>query len=276
MSTPAYLSGSSVQVSVPLPVVNGAVLFPSAVAVAVTDEAGVLVSTAPTVAAPTTGSTVSVALGSAYNTLATGELIKLRRVKFTMTTTAGVFIVAYEYVVRSATPLVKMVNSFMTLPEATLTRYQLPKADGWDASDEDQRIAAMISAYKNLLQLRYRFRIGQNSQSRIVDVYGSSVESLNGRIYSVINDMSSYAAGDFDSWTPEFQEALRRAQVAEADTMLAGDVVGDKRRQGIVAEKTGEASMQFRNVPDIILPVSRDALQHLRGFLNNSVQIARA
>lgn len=276
MTTPVYKSGSPVAITVSLPNWAGAPLTPTAVSRVVTDEAGVVISDATPVALPAAGSTsFIVTVDGAFNEIPDGTPDGLRQVTTTITGAAGTFTDTQSYIVRSANPLVRMGNSFITWPETLLVRSQMTKLDGWDAADDDTRIAALVSAHRNMTQLRYRFPIGENFQSRIVDFYGMSVDNVFGRIFVVLSDIMFYGPQDYDGWPADFQQALKRAQMAEADNLLAGDPIGVKRAAGITGETIGESTMEFRKVPEIQMPVSRAALIHLRGYLNNAVLVAR-
>lgn len=274
MSTPAIISGSPFTVTVQVPA--AAVSNLTAVSVRVNDEAGVEVGT---VSIDTPGSGVTsfpVPVPATLNAVPDGKPYVLRAVVTTLTTANGTYSDTQTYVVKSVTPLVRMANSFMTLPEASLVRFGLTKADGWDAAGEDARIAALVSAFKNMCALRYRFLVSDQSQSRITDLSGIGYDTVFGRIYQTVNDMTLYGERDMQEWPAVFVEALKRAQLAEANTLLSGDQVNDKRRQGIVSERTGESQMAFRDIPDIVMPVSREALQHLRGYLNNAIMSGRS
>lgn len=276
MTTPIYPAGSPVAITVTLPLWGGSPITPTAVTRVITDEAGVVISDTTAVTLPAAGATtVLVPVDAAFVTVAAGQPNALRQVTTTMTTAAGSWTDTQSFIVRSSTPLVRMTNSFITMPETMLVRSQMPTLDGWDAAGEDDRIAALISAHNAMLQLRYRFPIGENFQSRIVDFYGMSVDNVFGRIFVVLADIGFYNETDYAGWPANFQNALKRAQMTHADNLLAGDPIGDKRAAGITSETIGESSTKFRTVPEIQFPICRAAMTELRGYLNNAVLVAR-
>ena len=275
MTTPVYNSGDTVIVTAPIPQFSGLIIQPTSITASIADETGTTIVSDLTVPLPSAGSgTVSFAIDATYNTNLT-EITSLRQVFFTFVTAAGNFSSQATYLVRNPIPIARMVNTFVTWPETYTTRYNLYGLTGWDNASDDDRIGALISAHKNMLQLRYRFPIGENAQSRIVDFYGMSVDNIFGRIYVVLADISFYSETDYDGWPALFQDALKRAQMVEANNILSGDPVGQKRLDGIVSETIGESTMQFRRIPDIVTPVCRDALIQLRGFLSNATLIGR-
>lgn len=277
MATPVYNSGSPVAVTVDIPLYAGSPLTPTAVSRTVKDETGAVISDDSPLPLPAAGDTsVQVDLDATVNDMPIGVPNAMRIVEVVFVAPEGTFSVTSRYVLKNSAPLVRMKNTFATLDQAEVTRLTMPAQLGWDSSSDDEKVAALVSAYRNMLQLRYRFPIGENSQSRIVDFYGMSTDNVFGRIYMVLADISFYTAEDFDGWTDQFKQALLRAQVAEADSILRGDPVADKRRHGIVSETIGESAMTFRNIPEVQFPVSRAAMTHLRGFLNNATLIARA
>jgi hypothetical protein len=268
--------------------VAGALIASPTVSYEVFDEVGNVVQGPTTINPPAASqTTIALLLSSTVNTLGmipdptivTGPPIPaprgLRQIVTTFVSTDGTFVDTQYYVLNAADPLVRMVNSFITTAETHLTRYELLNMDGWDQSTEDAQLAALATAYEHMLQLRYRFPIGENFQSRIVDFYGMSVDNVFGRIFMVLADIAYYTDIDFQGWPGQFQNALKRAQMAEANFLLNGDPIIDKRNSGVIAEAIGEAKMNFRTVPDVVTPVCKDALQHLRGFLNSSIIIGR-
>lgn len=275
MTTPVYRSGSTVPVTVTLPLDGSDPLIPSAVSVTVKDETGVVITTLnPTL--PVSGDTsVAFEIGATHNTLGSGVRKGVRSVETQFTTANGIFFDTTHYIIESSVQLVVLENSFQTYPEALMNRTDLPSLNGWDAAADSARIAALQIAHWNMCAMRYQYRVGIAGQSRITDFPGVSSDPY-GRVYAHVSDIRNTLDHEWDEFPDEFKTALKRAQLVEADVMLKGDPVGDKRRAGIVSEKIGESSMLFRQVPEAQFAVSREALQHLKGFVAYSKRIARA
>jgi hypothetical protein len=275
MTTPTYKSGSTVPVTVPLPFVDGASLIPTAVTVAVHDEAGVVLDTISP-ALPTVGAEeIAFDIPANLNLLEPDARKGARQVEVEFTTSRGTFIETAHYLIESKTQLTPLVNTFQTYPEALMTRSDLAQASGWDAATDSMRIAALHLAHTAMCNMRYRYRVGINNQRRVRGFPGTRFDS-DGVAYTTVTDIRNTLPWEWAEFPQEFKDALKRAQIAEANAQLQGDPIGDKRRAGIVSETIGEASMFLKQVPEVQLPVSREALEHLRGFITYSVGIARA
>jgi hypothetical protein len=81
----------------------------------------------------------------------------------------------------------------------------------------------------------------------------------------------------FAQYPEAFREALKRAQVVEANQILTGDGYASRRKAGLMSESVGESSMMFKaGVRPLDLGISREALDYLTGFLNNRITTTRA
>lgn len=147
----------------------------------------------------------------------------IRRVVCAMTTTAGTFnqTVFYEIEgdVLSLTPL---TDSFMTYPDAIMVRGRMAEPMSYyDSLEDEDKVVALEAAYN----------------------------SLNGLAFTVdgvtINDITSLTVTAFNALNPKFLEALKKAQIAEADVIVENNPIKDKIRMGIVSETIGESSMYF-------------------------------
>ena len=67
--------------------------------------------------------------------------------------------------------------------------------------------------------------------------------------------------------------AIAKAQIAEADFMMGGDTVEDKRRTGLMSETVGESSNMFRPGKPLVLAGSEKALRYLTGYITWSRRI---
>lgn len=261
---PTYQHGTEATVTVPFPTVDGADIEPTAVRYTVTDEAGGEIVASSTVAVPST-STVEITVPSASNLVPTTAIRAMRVVTVTFVTAAGEYTAIARYAVQKASLLVPMTNSFQTLDQALLTRLDLPPLDGWDMAEEAQQIPAMVTAHDRMCRLSYRYRLGQDAVAyEATDPY-----------WSVI-DIRDRTPQDFASWPEDFKTALRRAQIYEADQILKGDPVGEKRRLGIVSESIGEAKMFFNARPPLRLALCEQAIDILSPHLLTRRRIGRA
>lgn len=275
MTTPTYKSGSTVPVTVPLPQYGGASLTPTAVTVVVHDEAGVVLDTISPALPGAGAEEIAFDIPANMNLLEPDTRKGARQVEVEFTTARGTFIETAHYLIESKTQLTPLLNTFQTYPEALMTRSDLAQAPGWDAVSDSMRIAALHLAHTAMCNLRYRYRVGINNQRRVRGFPGTRFDS-GGVAYTTVTDIRNTLAWEWAEFPEEFKDALKRAQIAEANAQLQGDPIGDKRRAGIVSETIGESSMFLKQVPEVQLPVSREALEQLRGFITYNVGIARA
>lgn len=276
MTTPLYKSGTTVPVTVPLPVNGGVTLTPSAVNVVVHDESGVVIATISPDLPISPATELTFEIPADKNLLDPMTRKGARQVEVTFTAGTAVYIEVAHYLIENSVQLSVLVNTWQTYPEALMTRSDLAVLHGWDAASDSLRISALNVAHTAMCNLRYRYRLNSTaSQRRLTDFPGVSENSF-GQVYATVTDPRNILAWEWAEYPDDFKTALKRAQLVEADTMLAGDPIGDKRRAGIVSETIGESSMFLRQVPEAQFAISRAALNHLRGFVTFTTAIARA
>lgn len=271
--TPVYPENTEVVVTVALPVFGGAPLIPSTVTRSVKDETGAIVSPAEEV--PVEGSapggaitSMDITIPASINGIPGRRAARVVDVQFT--TDKGVFDAQVIYLLESPEQLQRLKNSFVNAAEAQMTRRDMPRLDGWDAATEAERVAALVTAYRSLCRLTYRYRNHEAIlQSRLT--WGDP--NFDGYIYIV--DIETLTDEEWAQVPDKVREAIQRAQMAEADTLLRGDPVGDKRRAGIISETVGESSMFFRQTPEVRMSVSKEALEYLSGYIYRDTRIAR-
>lgn len=274
MTPPVFKSGQTATIVVNLPLDGDDVVTPTLIMATLLDEAGALINSY-SISPPSDGAdTVAVVIDGADNTLQPASRRGARSVEITFTTDAGVFVETTYYLIENTVMLAVLDNSFVTYPESLMVRADLPRLDGWDASGDEARIAALTIAHTSMCGLRYRYRVGLEGQTRIADLYGVYTDGY-GRIWVNVLDIGNVKSWEWADYPNDFKTALRRAQVVEADNLLRGDPIGDKRRAGIISESIGESKMFLRSVPDVQLPISREALTHLRGYLTYAIRIGR-
>lgn len=262
----SYPTGTDVTITVAFPIVDGDYVVPSVVEFAVLDETGTIVlPRAALVIDPLAGDEISAEVPGVINTVPTGSIRALRVVEFYFTTPTGEYPVVARYVVEKTNKLVIMTNSFQTYEQAILTRLDMPALDGWDAADEDSQIAAMVTAHDRMCRLSYRYRLGD-----------SAVEYSENRVYYHITDIRRRTTVEYASWESAFKQALNRAQLFEADQILKGDPIGDKRREGVVSETIGESKMFLNPRPPLRLALCRAAIETLGPHIYTSVRLGRA
>lgn len=245
-----YGDGSNVEVTIPFYTERGDVFVPNTLSYRVLDSSGtVLVASAAIIYGGEQEAVVTVA--SINNTLGADETRLMRVVELTAITDEGIVIVESRYVIESITYIGVGENSFQTYNDALLIELDLIGVDSWSASPIHKQKAAMIEAYTNITRLSFKL---QGSQDKL----------FAGSRDVAIRDLSASELASLDG---DMMLAIRKAQVVEADVILGGDPVADKRKSGLMSETIGESSNMFRPGKPLVMPVSDRALRYLAPFI---------
>lgn len=250
-----YQIGATVSLSFPLIDLNGDPVVPTGVSYTVRDENGQILqpATAVTVAAGATVAAVSVAPS-------VNQAAGLRMVTVTFATAGGPITYEAAYILRDPVRLRVLQNSFQTFEQALYEASRLLRLDAFAAADPDDQKSALEEAYLRLTRLGYRLRKRDDDLFNRITWYVD--ETISPRRWL---DMSE---AEFNLLPIDFKKAIKRAQVLEANAILAVDPVADRRRFGIVSETIGESSMFFRNAKPLDLGLSAAALDALTGYVD--------
>lgn len=250
----AYLGGQTVTLTIPLNDAAGEVIAATAVQYRVIDQAETELVAKTTLATFTEGDAeVVVTIPAILNDLG-GLMRGLRVVELYITTEAGTSLITVEYVIEASAVLAVGVNSFQTYPAAVLIGYELPNLPGWSEASKNERMNALMAAYRNFGKLTMRH-------------ISEEVDAMN--------DITKLSAAQLDALAPEYLACLRRAQVLEADYLLGGDEAGDIRRAGIMSATIGESSQFFRTQKPIEGAVCKRAMKELSRYVINTVRVGR-
>ncbi|WP_062120525.1 hypothetical protein [Aureimonas sp. AU40] len=217
------------------------------------------------------GETLRVVVPAELNALQAGTSgMEGRVVTVVLHTPGGDITRQLVYAVQGTDSLAVPNNSFQTIHEARIKAFDLPGLKMvHGASDRDLR-AALIEAYARLTRISLK----------IIDSYDREtliLPEVNYRTRFTYIDQQHWHEMDvatFDDFPAYFTDRLKRAQIIEADEILTGDIIGDKRRAGVLSESIGESSMMFRNgVLD--MGVTRAALEALTGLVHYQFRITR-
>ena len=236
-----YRDGSIVKVEMQFVDDNDNLVSPTSATYRVLSEDNTELVAETTVTINDGDSGTAITVNSPENTLAVGAIKGLRTVELTMVTALGIVTSTSRYVVEAANTLVVGETSFQTYNQALLTSLDMVGIDIWSGSTDRQKKAAMIEAYVNITKLN--FNIGNISE---VDL--TLIDS-------------------------DLLAAIAKAQIAEADFMMGGATVEDKRRTGLMSETVGESSNMFRPGKPLVLAVSEKALRYLTGYITWSRRI---
>lgn len=258
MTTLAFPENMAATISVPLPLKDGVPSVPVSATFEVRDEAGVVIAAAAALDLTGVTDALAVTVLGNLNGLE-GKTRGARTVIVAMTFSDGGYVEPVSYLLIPALRLKRLTNTFVTDGEALITRSEMPALDGWDAAEKEDRTAALITAHRSLCRLTLRYK-----------------RDSEGAGYIYVTELDKLLDSEWAELPVEVQTALQRAQMREADILLRGDPVADRRRSGIVSETVGESSMFFRQVPEVRGPVSREAMEEIGRYVFRSTRIARA
>ncbi|CCG43288.1 hypothetical protein [Magnetospirillum molischianum] len=258
-----YRASTPVTVTFPL---DG--LAPIAAEYEVRNEEGEIVVPSESLTISDGQQAVAVAIAPVANSLPIDSVRAMRVVKLTLVTAVGSIERVERYIVEAAQTLVIMENTYQTFESALLEAIEMPTLKAWPTKAEGPRRAALVEAFHRLGKLKYRVVKGGYTEDEL-----SRLEPVRTQF---INDLNERSLSEFLSFPSRFRQALRRAQIAEADIVLEGDIIGDRRRDGLLSESIGESSMMFRSGKPVILPVSNQALRYLQGYVSHSVSLTRS
>lgn len=268
MLAPVFVEGNDVALKVPVPNVDGVTVMPTGVTVSVTDSTGAYILPDYQLdQSDISADEVIVRVPASSNVVNSTELFELRRVNLTFAVSARSYQKTAFFLLRSDTPLIKMVNSFQSTEEAVVSRAGMLEQTDYDTAEENDRINAMAMAYEKLAKLRYRVSIDTKKRITTLPADGE---------HFVINRLFDFDAAEFDALPEDFKIAIRKGQIAEANAILRGDdAATEKLNAGIVLEKIGESTTEFKSTAPLRSPASPDAMKYLKGYMYRAVHIGR-
>lgn len=209
----------------------------------------------------------SVTIPAALNQPNAGMVRGYRMVTALVTTATGSVTpdpIEYTLAPAVSAQLTPGVNSFQGIGKAELVALDIPNLPGWSGADRPTRITAMVQARLNLDKLRYRYReMADDWMSYILPQFG-------------ISSLIQLTQAQYIALPADFRFVLERAQIIEADDLIGGNPVTDKRIQGITSEKIGESTTQFSGVRPVRGLVCSRALNELARFVETRMRLSRA
>lgn len=221
-------------------------------------------------------SKIVVSLSSTDTALADGLFNAGREIVVTVTDATGDEVEVRDYfVVVAPHPLTFPGNTFLSYPAALALRGTFgPTLAGWDRTlDHSARQAALIHAHANLSRVRYNVGLPVGGSEKDYAAYGEGTDFFFDALERV--SLFGITAERFNALPAHFTRAITRAQLVEADVLLGGDLVGQKRKDGIISETIGESSTFFSSKPYLTLPFSRQAYELLKPYVRIRVSISR-
>jgi hypothetical protein len=196
---------------------------------------------------------------------ATQDKIDVRQVNVALVTSAGTYKqTVYYKLIGDVTKLTPMVDSYMTFPESVIVRAKMSdQLEYFDALPDNLKAVALENSFANLKKLRFN----------------PAITGSTSRCSTTGLDISAYSYDQFKTLPIGLQNALKKAQIAEANVLVENSPIRDKIRAGIISETIGESSMFFKqggSVGGTKYPgLSDDAYAHLSEFVFKSATNAQ-
>lgn len=280
----AYQQGENTKVTFNFQDDDGNALVPTSLSVRILDQDDNVVSAPENVSLPDDPSqdTIDISIAAEENIVgqaqplvlvSTGQttpVVDLRIVELTVTTEQGSVVLTQVYMIRARTQLVILQNSFQTFWSAVLRAQNMPNVDSFTAADKDSQIAGLTEAYLRMIRFGYFVRWPQDYdfQAHLSVIPTREIFPQMWPVMPLVQ---------FNTYYPEvFREALRRAQVIEANAILENNPLEYKRQLGVVSEKIGESTTDFRQSTALDLGLSRDTMKALTGYINIRATLTRA
>lgn len=180
----------------------------------------------------------------------------------------------YPVIIESDDLLRVLENSFGTWPELALLERNMVALKFYKFATEEEQKAALINAYHNIADVHVDFcpphRRGRwHNQSRMWDDTGVFESELE-KIYST-RMLTQETWAKLPDTT---KEKLMRAQLIEADFLLADQTPEKQRLAGLLSHSAGESAHFYRTVKPLELPVCRAAALALKGIISYVTRIA--
>lgn len=254
-----------VEVTVPFTDMNGASVTPTDLRAALYDGDETLITDMGSLPFTLSAGQKVVTILAAFNALSGSNIREARTLRVEMDTAQGIVRKSLSYVIEAEQTVRPLVNSFMGYASAEVLAMDYTNLLGWQTADETKRRAALVEAYKRIIQLPMIYYPRDNLGNPINEL----PSRLNRDTWLNMTDVT------YASLPPHFRSALRAAQLLEASEILTGDTVARKHRSGIISETIGESSVTL-NKSAIDYGMSRQALTALAGYIDTTLRITRA
>lgn len=231
-------------------------LTPTALDYRVVDEVGaevIALTNIPTFTA--SDGEYELVISAANNGLGAGVIRAFRKVEMRITVGADQYWVREGYILESVTPLALLENSFQTYDESLLNVRDLAAMEGWEAANEQHRVAAMIQAYDYMHAFSYQMNYTDETYET------KSVDELTAENWTLLGDKQKH---DF-----------RMAQLVQANYLLGGNPIEQDIADGLQSSTIGEVSQFYRPRPSLSLPLCRDALKFVGRYIDWAPKITR-
>jgi len=157
------------------------------------------------------------------------------------------------WLIESRTTLSPGLTSFATNGSMILTAVGLAEVEEFLNAPVKEQMVSLHQAYRNIAQLPVLITINEKVYTSTAELDAPTLASL-GRLNL---------------------DTLKTAQVIEANFLLGGNPMEQRRRDGILSESIGEVSQFFRTSKPLVMPVCREAARVLGKFMAPSAKTLR-
>lgn len=261
----SYTPGQPVLAVIALEDESGAALTPTALRRRILDEEETVLLDWDVVDIPAAGAGASVLVAGALNLLTPPAMRGARTVELEVTTATQVLVLTQTYLLAAAAGL-SGVNSYQTYAQALVAAagFTDQSLAGWSAvTDRASRVQALIEAHSRIQLLPIVIEY-DDSQSIVRDI---------GEDPWRLRDLTPAQIANLDA---RLLDALRMAQLVEADEILADDPVKRARREGLISASVGESSQFFGTSKMLDLGVGQRAMKYLSRWIRFRATLGRS
>lgn len=201
---------------------------------------------------------VTIKIDKQYNVIPENSQLDYRRIVLNIETEVGTSIEYIEYLLVGEVELTPMVNSYQTYGEAQLTAAKISGLQDWYVVPTQDKISALITAYNKIGKLN--FVIPSKEPCRDIE----------------ISNLNALTAEEFEALDANFVDAIKRAQVVEANSVSGYNAAEDMKRNNILSYTIGETSQMFKTGNTYTSYLSSDAMDILNGYIVRKIRIARS
>lgn len=289
-----FLAGTPVALVIPLADRSGNLLAVDAVSYRVVDHTGKeIVALNPLTGFAVGDTEATVTVPGILNNIVgipanlTGQQIdafqvrETRTVELLLTVASNTILLNQAYALEPTDPLVVGINSYQTFAQAELCALDIPNMAAWNAATDGDKIAALVDARSHINQLNFwmmnsNANWGQDALNFVPEgQFVTSFAAGGGHSFLFNGNLALLTPTQFLKLPVRFLMALSKAQVAEADSIMGGDPVSERRKEGLLLESIGEVKQMYRSGKPLDLPVSKRALRYLSQFVSFSKRIGR-
>jgi hypothetical protein len=230
-------------------------VVPVAASYTVMDEDGVDVVASVAVDVSGSPATTNITVTALQNTLEVGSIRGFRTLLLSFTDGIGN---SYEqkitYILEEATLMEVGTNSFARYEQFVMLLSEMPSLKTASAASERDLTMALINAYYNIGNLNVDFGTDLPEVFTTLDIGSAGLIELPSKAVT----------------------KLKKACLLEADSILGGNPVEDRRRMGLMSHSAGESAHFFRPTRPLELPVCKEAARALTPYVRFTLKTTRS